>query len=127
MSWNQAGPIGPIGPGGVQGPQGLIGPEGPQGVPGPQGPAGSFAFSTVNYRSEQGAGFARVFCEPGETVIGGGGFAESGDGLHEAKLRYSIPISDATGVLAWGTTAVGWQAASSDFSGTVGAIVVCAR
>jgi hypothetical protein len=82
---------------------------------------------TVNYRSAQGIGFARVFCEDGEIVVGGGGFAESGDGLHEAKLRYSFPIADATGVIAWGTSAVGWQAASSDFSGTVGALAICAR
>ena len=45
--------------------------------------------------------------------------ASSGPGL-----RYSFPISDETGVFAFGTTAIGWQVAAEDFS-DVQAFVVC--
>jgi hypothetical protein len=126
ISWNQTGPIGPMGPQGLTGSPGSPGSMGPQGNPGPQGPAGATAFPTVNYRSAQGVGAVRAFCLPGETLTGGGGFAESGDGLHESKLRQSFPISDETGVNAWGTTAIGWQVASSDFTGAVVAFAICA-
>lgn len=43
LTWNQAGPPGPMGPQGLQGPpgpQGLQGPPGPTGPTGPPGPAG---------------------------------------------------------------------------------------
>ena len=40
-------------------------------------------------------------------------------------LRQSYPISDATGVIAFGTTAIGWQAASADFQNTVAAFAIC--
>jgi len=128
ISWNQTGPIGPIGPEGIQGPAGSAGPRGfmgPQGDPGAQGPAGTPAFANVNYRASQDVGIARAFCLPGETLIGGGGFAESADGLHEAKLRQNYPISDDTGTIAFGTTAVGWAVASSDFTGIVAAFAIC--
>jgi hypothetical protein len=126
ISWNQTGSIGPMGPQGTQGLTGSAGPQGsigPQGNPGPQGPAGTLA--TVNYRSVQDVGVVRAFCLPGETLTGGGGFAESGDGLHESKLRQSFPIADATGVIAFATTAIGWQVASSDFTGAVVAFAIC--
>ncbi|HKC80375.1 MAG TPA: hypothetical protein VKB91_04225 [Gemmatimonadaceae bacterium] len=128
ISWNQTGPIGPIGPQGIQGSAGSAGPRGlagPQGELGPQGPAGTAAFVNVNYRTAQDVGMTRAFCLAGERLIGGGGFAESGDGLHEAKLRQSYPISDETGATAFGMTAVGWQVASSDFTGTVAAFAIC--
>ncbi len=41
------------------------------------------------------------------------------------SLRQSYPISDAAGVIAFGTTAIGWQAASSDFQNTVVAFAIC--
>ena len=53
-------------------------------------------------------------------VAGGGGIT-SGFGL---GLQQSFPISDATGQIAYGDTAIGWQAASDDF-GFSQAFVVC--
>lgn len=79
------------------------------------------------YFSEQGTGFARAFCPGGAAVLGGGGLVEQPSGVfQEERLRQSFPISDKTGVLAFGSTAIGWQAASSDFEDTVVAFVVCA-
>jgi hypothetical protein len=111
-----------------------MGPQGPQGIPGregaagPPGPAGSPGLQTINYRSSQGTGFARAFCLAGEKLTGGGAFVEAASGLgsDEVKLRQSHPISDETGVIAFGTTAIGWQAASSNFSGVVVAFAICA-
>jgi hypothetical protein len=82
---------------------------------------------TVEYVSAQSVGVVRAFCPAGSLVLGGGGFVETpppGE-FKEEKLRQSAPISDATGVIAWGTTAIGWQAASSDFTDTVVAFAVC--
>lgn len=81
---------------------------------------------TAEYISAQATGVARAFCPAGTTVLGGGGFVESpSGGLKEEKLRQTHPISDATGVIASGTTAIGWQAASSDFTDTVVAFAIC--
>jgi hypothetical protein len=66
-----------------------------------------------------GTSVARAFCPPGTKVTGGGGFSLSGAGLQQ-----SHPISDLTGVVAFGTTAIGWQIAASNFS-DVQAYVVC--
>ena len=76
----------------------------------------------VNYRSEQSTGFVRAFCEPGEKVLGGGGFV-SGTGA----LKHNHPVLDTTGVVASGTFAIGWQIASSNSSDTVQAQVVCGK
>jgi hypothetical protein len=143
LSWNQQGPAGPTGlagPSGPQGPTGQIGPAGPtgaqgpigpagatggvgpQGPIGPAGPAGSF---TVNYRMVQGTGGSavRAFCQPGEKLLGGGGFASGGSN----SMSQSFPISDATGVIAWGTTAVGWQVAAANWNAdVVQAYAICA-
>jgi hypothetical protein len=79
------------------------------------------------YIAKRGIGFARAFCPGGAAVLGGGGLVEQPSGVfQEEKLRQSFPISDRTGVLAFGSTAVGWQAASSDFEDTVVAFVICA-
>ena len=102
----------------------LIG--GPAGPTGATGPAGASAATSVQYRSAQASGLARALCQPGERVMGGGGFVEdtSGAGFVEKNLRQSYPISDASGVAASGSS--GWQVTSSDFSGTVAAFMVCA-
>jgi hypothetical protein len=75
------------------------------------------------YRSVQAeGGAARVFCNPGEKVTGGGGYTSS----DSEGLTQSFPIGDATGVNAFGQTAVGWQVANEDFGDTVVAFVICA-
>lgn len=122
ISWNQVGPQGKLGPTGPQGPSGPIGPQGPTG---PQGPSG--AATTYNYRLGliiPGTSVARAFCLAGEKVTGGGGFS-TGPSASSAGLTQNYPISDATGTIAFGTTAIGWQMASEGF-GTVQAFVVCA-
>jgi hypothetical protein len=107
-----------------KGPPGPQGPQGPQGGVGPQGPAGPPAQITYHYRSEQenGGRAARVFCLAGERVVGGGAFAVGG---FMTGLIQNYPISDATGVIAFGTTAIGWQAATEGF-GAVQVHVICA-
>ena len=69
-----------------------------------------------------GTSVARAFCPAGSIVTGGGGIT-SGFGV---GLQQSYPISDETGVIAYGSTAIGWQAAAEDF-GFVQAFVVCVR
>jgi hypothetical protein len=83
----------------------------------------------VEYVSAQSIGVARAFCPAGTLVVGGGGFVETPpeSGFQEEKLRQTYPISDATGVIAFLTTAIGWQAASSNFQDIVVAFAVCAR
>ena len=68
----------------------------------------------------QGTLVARACCPAGSRVTGGGGFSINGSGLQQ-----SFPISDLTSVVAFGSTAIGWQVAASDFS-NVQAYVVCA-
>jgi hypothetical protein len=128
VDWSIVGPTGPQGPRGSTGPQGPRGVQGLQGPAGPSGPAGSVGLQTINYRSAHGTGFARAFCLTGEKLTGGGAAVEAASGLgsDEVKLRQSHPISDTTGVFAFDTTAIGWQAASSDFSGIVVAFAICA-
>jgi hypothetical protein len=122
LTWNL---VGLNGRRGATGPQG---PQGPHGAPGPSGPAGPAFVPTISYRSEQGNGVARAFCLPSEKLIGGGGFVEdvSAAGSERVQLRQSYPIADETGVIAWGTTAIGWQVASSNFEGIVGSFAICA-
>ena len=125
------GPVGPSGPAGTpgaagpQGPAGAPGPVGPPGLagaPGPAGPPGPAGLRTVQY---VGGGMypntsvARAFCPDGTKVMGGGGFS-----LHQKGLQQNFPISDASGVIAFGSFAVGWQVAAEDFS-DVQAYVVC--
>jgi hypothetical protein len=83
---------------------------------------------SVQYVSGQAIGVAMAFCPAGTKVIGGGGFVEALEegGLKPVRLRQTHPISDETGVIAFGSNAIGWQAASSDFTDTVVAFAVCA-
>lgn len=80
------------------------------------------------YKHSEGTGLSRAICPKRMPVIGGGGFVETpaGTGFQEEKLRQTYPISDATGVIAFLTTAIGWQAASSNFQDIVVAVAVCA-
>lgn len=116
LSWNQQGPKGDSGA------PGATGPTGPAGAPGPSGAA----TVTYNYRfggMVTGTSIARALCLPGEMVTGGGGFATDPS---QAGLTQNHPISTLDGVVAWGTTAIGWQVASENF-GTVQAYVICVR
>jgi hypothetical protein len=126
LDWNRTGPQGDPGPQGDRGPQGDPGPQGDLGPPGPQGPQGlPGAATTYRYRfggMYPGTSVARALCLPGEKVTGGGGFAVSPS---QAGLTQNHPISDLTGVVAFGTQAIGWQVASQGL-GTVQAYVVCA-
>jgi hypothetical protein len=112
----------PRGPQGLPGAAGAPGPTGPQGSAGPAGPAGKDGSpATYHYRLDQvDSGVARALCAPGEKVTGGGGVSISG-----GTLTQNYPISDTTGTIAFGTTAIGWQVANDGF-GTVQAWVVCA-
>ena len=118
LSWNtqgSQGPSGPTGPAGSTGATGATGATGPSGAP-----------TTYNYRfggMVPGTSIARAFCFPGEKVTGGGGFSTN---PASAGLTQNHPISDNTGVVAWGTTAIGWQVASEGF-GDVQAYVICAE
>jgi hypothetical protein len=86
------------------------------------------ALIDMQYESAESVGIARAFCPAGTLVLGGGGFVETPTGLPFQKevLRETYPVSDATGTIAFGTTAIGWQAASSNFEDTVVAFAVCA-
>jgi hypothetical protein len=78
---------------------------------------------TYSYHSvqENGGSAAKVFCPAGSRVSGGG--ATSLDNAN--GLTQNHPISDVTGVFAWGNTAIGWQAAAENW-GPVVAFVICA-
>ena len=90
---------------------------------GPAGPAGPSGVVNVTYVTGgivAGTSVARAFCPLGTKVTGGGGIT-SGAGV---GLQQSYPISDVTGVIAFGSTAIGWQAAAEDFA-FAQAFVVC--
>jgi len=108
IAWNQTGPAGPAGP------------------PGPAGTAGTSL--NLQWRSAQGVGLARAFCLPGEVLVSGCGAIEAASGLGSdpVMLRQSFPISDETGVNAFGSNAIGWQVASSNFADTAIAFAACA-
>jgi hypothetical protein len=122
LEWNREGVPGVPGPVGAPGP---AGPPGPAGIAGPQGPAGlpgSSGFSEFQYvfgGMVPGTSVARAMCPPGTKVTGGGGFSLNGAGLQQ-----NHPISDNTGVVAYGSVAIGWQIAATDWS-AVQAYVVC--
>ena len=97
----------------------VAGPEGPAGPPGPAGTSSGGAVSYVFGGMFPGTSVARALCPAGTKVTGGGGFS-----LNLVGLQQSHPISDETGVVAFGTTAIGWQIAASDFS-PVQAYVIC--
>jgi hypothetical protein len=69
-----------------------------------------------------GTSVARAFCPSGTKVLGGGGIT-TGYGF---GLQQSYPISDESGLIAWGGNAIGWQAAADDF-GFAQAFVICAH
>src|SRR5262245_10825462 len=121
-----AGPAGPQGPAGNPGPPGAIGPAGatgPAGAVGPTGPSGPAGPANLIYITAgmyPGTSVSRAFCPTGSKVVGGGGFS-----IEQKGLQQNLPISDETGVFAFGSTAIGWQVAASDFS-QVQAFVVCA-
>lgn len=101
--------------------------QGPAGPAGPPGPPGSAALN-LQWRHAQGTGLARAFCLPGEKLVSGGGFIEasSGQGSDPVFLRQSHPIQDASGVIADGAAAIGWQVASSNFADIAVAFAACA-
>jgi hypothetical protein len=100
-----------------------MGPAGSQGPAGPPGPAGAADSIDVLYMTGgmvPGTSVARAICPPGRIVAGGGGITRgAGSGLQQ-----SHPISDNTGVIAYGSNAIGWQVAADDW-GFVQAFVVC--
>ena len=116
LTWNREGAPGPQGP---SGPPGMPGPAGPQGPAGPPGPAGIGVIEYVFGGMVPNTSVARAICPTGMRVTGGGGFSVNGSGLQQ-----NHPISDLTGVVAYGQRAIGWQVAATDWS-TVQAYVVC--
>ena len=98
LQWNQAGTGGPAGP------------------PGPSGLANILYLDAGMYPNTS---VSRAFCPVGTKVAGGGGFSLNGAGLQQ-----NYPISDEQGTIAFGSTAIGWQIAATDFS-DVQAFVVC--
>ena len=113
------GPPGPVGPPGPAGSQGLTGAQGPAGPQGPTGPAGAMNVQYITGGMHPGTSVARAYCPVGTTVTGGGGIS-----LNSMGLKYSFPIADESGVNAWGSTAIAWQVAATDWS-DVQAYVVC--
>ena len=97
-------------------------PDGTARAGGSSRPVGSRHDVPLRFDSSRRRHSVRAFCAPGEKVTGGGGFTtQNGSGLIQ-----NHPISDETGVIAWGTTAIGWQVAAENFDGPVVAFVVCA-
>jgi hypothetical protein len=91
------------------------GPQGPQGAQGPQGPAGA---TNVTVRQGPGvsSGIDTASCNPGERAVGGGGVAESSDGV----LWLSAPTQTSGTPTSWDAAALG--SAGDD----VKAYVICA-
>jgi hypothetical protein len=114
------GPEGPPGARGAEGATGARGAEGPVGPRGPQGPAGA---TNVTVRvGPQTTGFATALCNPGEVVVGGGGFD---DGTALTFLQSSAPF-----LLGSGAPPTGWGVGFTEVDGTPSpnaqAVVVCA-
>ena len=91
--------------------------------------AGAYAQPlNVVYVRNVDTGMSRAYCPLPMTLVSGGGFVETpppAAGYKEEKLRQSHPISAKTGTVANGIPAIGWQAASSDFTDSVVAFAVC--
>jgi hypothetical protein len=94
------------------------GPQGPAGAQGPQGPAGPAGATNVTVRQGPGvsSGTDTASCNPGERAVGGGGVAESADGV----LWLSAPTQTSGTPTSWDAAAIG--SAGDD----VTAYVVCA-
>jgi hypothetical protein len=86
-------------------------------------PASTLGVEYVTGTTVPNTSVSRALCPPGTLVAGGGGITVQGA---EHALQQSFPISDSTGVIAWGSTAIGWQVAADDWSDTQ-AFVVCLR
>ena len=69
-----------------------------------------------------GIGHAQALCPAGTKLTGGGAIFV--DVL--VSLGGSYPISNTDGAYAFGTTAIGWQAITSNFEGEVFAFAICA-
>jgi len=95
--WSDAGRTGPSGPIGPV-PAGVEGPAGPAG---PMGPTRTVSVLYVTAGMYTGTSVSRAFCPTDTKVPGGGGVSTTGVGLQQ-----SYPISDETGVIAFGSTRV---------------------
>ena len=89
----------------------------------PPPPAPSLTVQYVTAGMTPNTSVSRAFCPPGTIVSGGGGITVQGA---EHALQQSHPISDTTGLIAYGSNAIGWQVAADDWS-DVQAFVVCLR
>jgi hypothetical protein len=125
---------GPQGAPGAQGGQGTPGAQGAQGVQGAAGQQGLPGAANTTVRvGPGGAGSDVAFCQPGERVVGGGGFSPELDGY----LWASAPV-DANGdpIVDDGTPPGGWAVSASipesaadpgvDVDSVVQAYVICA-
>lgn len=121
------GPTGPSGSLGMSGVTGATGPVGPAGATGATGLAGSTisfyqVFSAVRTISPGTSGYARAFCNSGDTVTGGGYDASStpaGDKLMD--LYSNIPF----GTDSWAVTAI--NPGTNTNSQNLTAFAVCAH
>jgi hypothetical protein len=107
LSWNVAGPPGPIGPQGSQGPQGVPGPQrpqgqqGPQGVPGPQGSQGQPGAQVLVDANGKTVGqiYLNLFGNP---QLDNNGLGQSDDGgfnvvlLQISGMWVALPVADPT-------------------------------
>lgn len=116
------GPRGPEGPPGARGAEGATGARGAEGPPGARGPQGPAGFTDVTARvGPMTNGFATALCNPGEVVVGGGGFD---NGTELTFLRSSAPYE------LGAPTVTGWGVLISEPDGTSSptgqAVVLCA-
>lgn len=87
---------------------------------GPPGPPATTTYTIRSGQSKQGYA-AQAFCLPGEKVTGGGALVLS----DSEALNQNHPIADASGLIASGSDAIGWQAAATHWA-PVQVYVVCA-
>ncbi|WP_220504584.1 hypothetical protein [Microbispora sp. H13382] len=77
VSWNTAGPQGPVGPAGPQGPIGRTGPQGAKGETGPQGPQGQTGpQGPKGDKGEPGAAYGQTYIASGNHLYGDGTLQE---------------------------------------------------
>ncbi len=135
-------PAGPKGEPGAPGAPGPKGDKGDKGEKGDNGDAGAPGLTNVLVRENQDQGVAaggvsdrKVFCQPGEHVVtGGGGWTNSGTRVYgstgQGTIRLSAPIDASGNAPATGATPAGWRVTSENTSASTRdfhAYAVCAK
>ena len=116
-------PAGPKGDAGPAGGKGDTGPRGPKGDPGDPGVTGTHVVSTISTIVNGAGKHNSVYCDAGETALGGGGHIGTNN-RPGTSISRNEPVIDASG------KSVGWLIIAGNLSGDNQELVtyaICAK